>query len=64
MHQFSGPEREPGFGMAGGEMVAHPVEAARIGPLEGIDRLLLVAHDKDRALHLGPRALPAGEFLG
>ena len=41
----------------------HPVEFARIGALEGIDRLLLVAHDEDRAVDLGARAGAGGEFL-
>ena len=41
----------------------HTVELARVGPLEGIDRLLLVADDKDRPPHVGARADPTGKFL-
>ena len=32
--------------------------------MEAVDRLLLVAHDENGALHVGPRAFAAGELLG
>ena len=38
------------------EMRHHPVEPGGFGALEGIDRLLLVAHDEDRPLAGRPRA--------
>ena len=46
------------------EFGLHPVKRIRVGALEGIDRLFLVADDEDGALDFRPRALAAGEFLG
>ena len=51
-------ERCAGRGQALPEMLPHPVEPAGIGPLEGIDRLFLVADDEDRARHVRSRAGP------
>ncbi len=45
------------------EMFLHLVKAIRIGALKGIDRLLLVAHDKDRPALVGRRAFACGKLL-
>jgi hypothetical protein len=42
----------------------HPVEALGVGPLEGEDRLLAVAHHEDRAQALGLGALAGRELVG
>lgn len=62
MLQRAGCKARP-TGKTAAEMGAHPVESRNIGALEGIDRLLLVAHDKKRP---GPRvrAFPGDQFGG
>ena len=51
-------------GEVGGEMVLHAVEGLGLGPLEGVDRLLEVAHDEDGPFAVGVGADAGGEFLG
>ena len=46
------------------EMCLHLIKRSRIGPLERIDRLLLVAHDKHSPLAVHACALAGGKFLG
>ena len=50
------------LGQPGAELQLHGVEGFQIGALERIDRLLLVADDKDRARCVA-RAPTGGEFL-
>ena len=68
--RFCGPEavfehhrvqRRIGVHQPFAEVLAHPVELGRVGALEGVDRLLLVTNDKDRAPRL-PRAFARREF--
>jgi hypothetical protein len=44
------------------EMEAHAVEGLGVGALEGVDRLLLVAHDEQRALPVRACAFAGGEL--
>ena len=46
-----------------GKLVTHPVKPIRICALEGIDRLFLIAHNKDCSGHICPSAFARGEFL-
>ena len=64
IEQFAGVKGHIHLRQTRGEMVAHQVEPLGIGPLEGIDRLLLVTHDKDGAGNLGAGALACGKLGG
>ncbi len=45
------------------ELLPHRLEHRKIGPLEGVDRLFLVAHDEKRARRLHPCAFARGELF-
>ncbi len=62
MLEFQRLERHSDGTVLRGEVTPHAVERLEIGPLEGIDRLFLVAHDEDRAGDVA-RALTGREFL-
>ena len=64
IEQFAGVKGHIHLGQTGREMVAHQVEPLGIGPLERIDRLFLVTHDKDGAGNLGACTLACGKLGG
>ena len=64
MIQRQGMQFLPGIRQFRAEFGLHPVKRLGVGALEGIDGLLLVANDKNRALDLAARTCAAGKLFG